>query len=195
MAGWRTGRSDPDELEWVTRPHEPDEPARHVAELSERGRLRPHPRERLALRAGRAGAPSSASAPGGDVRRARRDALDVRRRARRCAEDVPAGGLDPRRAGHRAADARTTATTISSSTRTACRPSTRPPSCSTRPSSAQSPSSATPATTSTAPPSRTGVTRSPRTRAARAVAITMLVSRTAATAAAGARSSAARTST
>ena len=26
----------PDELEWITRPHEPDEPARHVAELSER---------------------------------------------------------------------------------------------------------------------------------------------------------------
>ena len=25
----------PDELEWATRPHEPDEPARHVAELSE----------------------------------------------------------------------------------------------------------------------------------------------------------------
>jgi hypothetical protein len=27
---------DPDELEWLTRPHEPGEPARHVAELSER---------------------------------------------------------------------------------------------------------------------------------------------------------------
>jgi quercetin dioxygenase-like cupin family protein len=26
----------PDQLEWLTRPHEPDEPARHVAELSER---------------------------------------------------------------------------------------------------------------------------------------------------------------
>ena len=26
----------PDELEWSTRPHEPGEPARHVAELSER---------------------------------------------------------------------------------------------------------------------------------------------------------------
>jgi quercetin dioxygenase-like cupin family protein len=26
---------DPSELEWITRPHEPDEPARHVAELSE----------------------------------------------------------------------------------------------------------------------------------------------------------------
>jgi quercetin dioxygenase-like cupin family protein len=26
----------PDEFEWVTRPHEPDEPARHVAQLSER---------------------------------------------------------------------------------------------------------------------------------------------------------------
>jgi quercetin dioxygenase-like cupin family protein len=26
----------PDELEWITRPHEPEEPARHVAELSER---------------------------------------------------------------------------------------------------------------------------------------------------------------
>ena len=26
----------PDELEWTTRPHEPGEPARHVAELSER---------------------------------------------------------------------------------------------------------------------------------------------------------------
>jgi quercetin dioxygenase-like cupin family protein len=26
----------PDDLEWTTRPHEPDEPARHVAELSER---------------------------------------------------------------------------------------------------------------------------------------------------------------
>ena len=27
------------ELEWTTRPHEPGEPARHVAELSERARL------------------------------------------------------------------------------------------------------------------------------------------------------------
>src|SRR5919205_3414659 len=26
----------PDALEWITRPHEPDEPPRHVAELSER---------------------------------------------------------------------------------------------------------------------------------------------------------------
>ena len=26
----------PDDLEWITRPHEPGEPARHVAELSER---------------------------------------------------------------------------------------------------------------------------------------------------------------
>ena len=26
---------DPDSLEWITRPHEPGEPARHVAELSE----------------------------------------------------------------------------------------------------------------------------------------------------------------
>jgi quercetin dioxygenase-like cupin family protein len=26
----------PDELEWITRRHEPDEPARHVAELSDR---------------------------------------------------------------------------------------------------------------------------------------------------------------
>lgn len=26
----------PDELTWTTRPHEPDEPARHVAELSDR---------------------------------------------------------------------------------------------------------------------------------------------------------------
>ncbi|MEA2147914.1 MAG: hypothetical protein QOG59_3501, partial [Solirubrobacteraceae bacterium] len=25
----------PDAFEWLTRPHEPDEPARHVAELSE----------------------------------------------------------------------------------------------------------------------------------------------------------------
>jgi len=32
--GFRT--LDPAELEWVTRPHEPGEPARHVAELSER---------------------------------------------------------------------------------------------------------------------------------------------------------------
>ena len=31
---WRS--IDPDELEWITRPHEPGEPARHVAELSER---------------------------------------------------------------------------------------------------------------------------------------------------------------
>jgi quercetin dioxygenase-like cupin family protein len=29
----------PDDHEWVTRPHEPDEPARHVAELSERAEL------------------------------------------------------------------------------------------------------------------------------------------------------------
>jgi quercetin dioxygenase-like cupin family protein len=27
---------DPDSLEWITRPHEPGEPARHVAELNER---------------------------------------------------------------------------------------------------------------------------------------------------------------
>ena len=26
----------PDEFDWITRPHEPDEPARHVAELSDR---------------------------------------------------------------------------------------------------------------------------------------------------------------
>ncbi|MBV8711612.1 MAG: cupin domain-containing protein [Solirubrobacterales bacterium] len=26
----------PDEFDWITRPHDPDEPARHVAELSER---------------------------------------------------------------------------------------------------------------------------------------------------------------
>src|ERR687884_137717 len=31
--GYRVVR--PDELEWITRPHEPGEPARHVAELSE----------------------------------------------------------------------------------------------------------------------------------------------------------------
>jgi mannose-6-phosphate isomerase-like protein (cupin superfamily) len=31
--GFRVVR--PDELEWTTRPHEPDEPARHVTELSE----------------------------------------------------------------------------------------------------------------------------------------------------------------
>jgi len=31
--GFRVVR--PDELEWTTRPHEPDEPARHVAELSD----------------------------------------------------------------------------------------------------------------------------------------------------------------
>ena len=29
----------PGELEWITRPHEPGEPARHVAELSERARF------------------------------------------------------------------------------------------------------------------------------------------------------------
>jgi mannose-6-phosphate isomerase-like protein (cupin superfamily) len=28
--------SHPDELDWITRPHEPGEPARHVAELSDR---------------------------------------------------------------------------------------------------------------------------------------------------------------
>jgi quercetin dioxygenase-like cupin family protein len=32
--GFRTIR--PEELEWTTRPHEPGEPARHVAELSDR---------------------------------------------------------------------------------------------------------------------------------------------------------------
>jgi quercetin dioxygenase-like cupin family protein len=30
------GVIQPDELEWITRPHDPGEPARHVAELSER---------------------------------------------------------------------------------------------------------------------------------------------------------------
>jgi quercetin dioxygenase-like cupin family protein len=30
------GAGRPDELDWITRPHEPGEPARHVAELSER---------------------------------------------------------------------------------------------------------------------------------------------------------------
>ncbi|HEX7083049.1 MAG TPA: cupin domain-containing protein [Gaiellaceae bacterium] len=34
---WRALR--PDELGWITRPHEPHEPARHVAELSERARF------------------------------------------------------------------------------------------------------------------------------------------------------------
>jgi len=29
----------PDEHEWITRPHEPGEPARHVAELSDRARF------------------------------------------------------------------------------------------------------------------------------------------------------------
>jgi quercetin dioxygenase-like cupin family protein len=29
----------PDEFEWLTRPHEPGEPARHVAELSDRARF------------------------------------------------------------------------------------------------------------------------------------------------------------
>jgi mannose-6-phosphate isomerase-like protein (cupin superfamily) len=29
----------PEELEWITRPHEPGDPARHVAELSERAGL------------------------------------------------------------------------------------------------------------------------------------------------------------
>jgi mannose-6-phosphate isomerase-like protein (cupin superfamily) len=33
LTGWRAVR--PDEFEWVTRPHEPGEPARHVSELSE----------------------------------------------------------------------------------------------------------------------------------------------------------------
>jgi quercetin dioxygenase-like cupin family protein len=31
--GWRA--LPPDQFEWITRPHEPGEPARHVAELSE----------------------------------------------------------------------------------------------------------------------------------------------------------------
>ena len=31
--GWRSLR--PDDFEWITRPHEPGEPARHVAELSD----------------------------------------------------------------------------------------------------------------------------------------------------------------
>ncbi|HEY7693595.1 MAG TPA: cupin domain-containing protein [Gaiellaceae bacterium] len=31
-----SGAVRPDELEWLTRPHEPGEPARHVAELSDR---------------------------------------------------------------------------------------------------------------------------------------------------------------
>jgi quercetin dioxygenase-like cupin family protein len=35
--GFRVAR--PDEVEWITRPHEPGEPARHVAELSERLRF------------------------------------------------------------------------------------------------------------------------------------------------------------
>ena len=30
------GVTRPDQLEWITRPHEPGEPARHVAELSDR---------------------------------------------------------------------------------------------------------------------------------------------------------------
>jgi mannose-6-phosphate isomerase-like protein (cupin superfamily) len=29
----------PDDFEWITRPHEPGEPARHVAELSDKGRF------------------------------------------------------------------------------------------------------------------------------------------------------------
>jgi quercetin dioxygenase-like cupin family protein len=35
--GFRVVRSD--QLEWITRPHEPDEPARHVVELSDRAGL------------------------------------------------------------------------------------------------------------------------------------------------------------
>jgi mannose-6-phosphate isomerase-like protein (cupin superfamily) len=35
--GYRVVR--PDELEWITRPHEADEPARHVAELSDLARF------------------------------------------------------------------------------------------------------------------------------------------------------------
>ena len=35
--GFRT--IDFDTLEWITRPHEPGEPARHVAELSDRAGL------------------------------------------------------------------------------------------------------------------------------------------------------------
>ena len=35
--GFRVAR--PNEVEWITRPHEPSEPARHVAELSERLRF------------------------------------------------------------------------------------------------------------------------------------------------------------
>ena len=53
---------------------------------------------------------------------------------------------------------------------------------------------ATPATTSAAPPRRAGPTRSPASGAARNAAMSTLVSRTDATAAADARSSAARTS-
>lgn len=34
------GALTPDQFEWVTRPHEPSEPARHVAELSDRIGLR-----------------------------------------------------------------------------------------------------------------------------------------------------------
>jgi quercetin dioxygenase-like cupin family protein len=34
------GAIEPGELDWITRPHEPGEPARHVAELSERLGLR-----------------------------------------------------------------------------------------------------------------------------------------------------------
>ena len=30
---------NPEKLDWITRPHEPDEPARHVAELSEQARF------------------------------------------------------------------------------------------------------------------------------------------------------------
>ena len=65
---------------------------------------------------------------------------------------------------------------------------------SSRSAEAQSTMKATPTTTSTAPATRPGLTRSPSVRPASSATIRTLVSRTAATDAAGARWSAARTS-
>jgi hypothetical protein len=57
----------PSDWAWITRPHEPGEPARHVAELSDLAGFAHTRAKRLALRAGRPRQAAPAQAAGGDL--------------------------------------------------------------------------------------------------------------------------------
>ena len=78
-------------LEWITRPHEPGEPARHVAELSDVAGFAHTRANAWVYEPGAGGPPPPASDAGGDVRRARGHALDVPRRAAGAPGHEPGG--------------------------------------------------------------------------------------------------------